>query len=95
MSKHRDYKTADAPKTEPLKTGLGDFIKPDHWKRLAEQIAPAATPPSDPPDGDARGAAYERLARSITAANEVLAEANESLREGGERFAAYEKEETP
>ena len=36
--KARDYKTADVPKAEPLKAGLSEFIKPDHWKRLAEQI---------------------------------------------------------
>ena len=60
MSKHGDYKTADAPKTEPLKH-----------------------------------AAFAALADKIAKVNEALKQANEALREGGERFAAYEKEQTP
>jgi hypothetical protein len=36
--KARDFKQPDAPKAEPLKAGLSEFIGPDYWKRLAEQL---------------------------------------------------------
>ncbi len=98
--KQRDYKTADAPKTEPLKVSLSEKLRAAWANKAplysADNVYPEPVPPPPPPpDGDGRNDAYERLARSITAVNEVLAEVNEALREGGEQFAAYDKEQTP
>ena len=37
MSKHGDYKTADAPKAEPLKASLGDLLKAALTKTAASE----------------------------------------------------------
>ncbi len=101
--KQRDYKTADAPKTEPLKVSLSEKLRAA-WanKQLlhsADNVYPeAAQPPADPPDGDdrrdRRNAAYQRLADGITKVNAVIAEVNAALKTGAEQVAVYERSGT-
>ena len=62
--KQRDYKTADAPKTEPLKVSLSEKLRAA-W--------------ANKPDDAERNRAYEELARKICEVNEKLADANKTM----------------